>query len=85
MRQKAPETLDVATLELESYLSPNATIAAVPEPEMNELTSPTQIGAVSANCRDLSNPKLVILIEKLVDRAERLEAGTHRPGFYEKV
>ena len=72
VKQTNPESLDAAvssTLELESYLSPkmSAAVSSVGvEPIEKDSAS---IGSVSS----VSNDKLLNLIEKLVDRVERLE------------
>ena len=72
VKQTNPESLDAAvssTLELESYLSPKRTAAVSSvgvEPIEKDSAS---IGSVSS----VSNDKLLNLIEKLVDRVERLE------------
>ena len=85
VKQKTPENLDAAiaaTLELESYLPPRATVAAMTESGPEELTTLTPVGAVSANTR--CNEQLANLMEKLLDRVEKLEMASRprqrRPG-----
>ncbi len=76
VRQRTPANLDAAvsaTLELESYLSPRATVANVTGAELKEEATTGQVGAVSPS---ISDPKLVTLVEKLIDRVEKLEASS---------
>lgn len=71
VKQKSPGTLDAAiaaTLELESYLSP----CKVPVSSVTEEDSQV-VSAVSYN--KFSNDKLVTLVERLVDRVEKLEVN----------
>ena len=70
VKQRTPANLDAAiaaTLELESYLSHEAVVSSVKE---EESTDSGQIGAVS-----VSYSKLVTLVEKLINRVEKLEVG----------
>ena len=74
VKQKTPETIDAAiaaTLELESYLTP----CKVPVSSIME-EDPQPVGAVSYS--KSSNDKLVTLVEKLVDRVEKLEVNNYQ-------
>ena len=83
VKQKTPETLDVAvaaTLELESYLSPKLALVSSVEAPPRE-SEQRNIGVVS----HVSHDKLAAMFEKLVDRFDKLEASysqTGRSGVY---
>ena len=90
MRQRTPENLDAAvsaTLELESYLSPRATVANITGAEQAELEEEATTGQVGAVSPSMSDQKLVTLVEKLLDRVEKLETSSRmeppmtRPPF----
>lgn len=73
VKQKAPQTLDAAisaTLELESYLSPKMTVASVEATTQEEEQSHSSVSTVS----QVSNDKLAVMFERLVDRFDKLEA-----------
>ena len=70
VKQRKPANMDAAiaaTLELESYLSHKTVVSSVKE---EESTDNGQVGAVS-----VSNDMLVALVEKLIERVEKLEVG----------
>lgn len=76
VKQKTPADLDAAvsaTLELESYLNPKALTATV-EIDQTEPTHP--VGAVSNSRSSMTDQALTTLVEKLIDRVEKLEAST---------
>ena len=78
VKQRAPSNLDAAvsaTLEMESYMTPKVTVSSVEVPPSEQ--EPPSVGAVS-NTTHVSNDKLVSMLEKLVDRLDKLE--TSRSG-----
>ena len=80
VKQRTPETLDAAvtaTLELESYLSPKMLTVARVELEPAE-REPVSCGAVTHKPTSISNEQVVSLVEKLIEKVERLEA-VHSP------
>ena len=78
VKQRAPSSLDAAvsaTLEMESYMTPKVTVSSVEVPPSEQ--EPPSVGAVS-NTTHVPNDKLVSMLEKLVDRLDKLE--TSRSG-----
>ena len=76
VKQSTPTNLDAAiaaTLDLETYQNHKAVLSSVKE---EESTDNGQIGAVS-----VPNDKLVTLVEKLINREEKLELGRSEGGI----
>ena len=86
VKQKAPQTLDAAiaaTLELESYLPTKTTAVALvsdPQLEPEEPTTVT-VGAVSRSAGYEQQLGLATIVEKLLDRVEKLEVGAPQPRW----
>lgn len=87
VKQRTPASLDAAvtaTLELESYLSPKMTIAAITDAQQNpEQVEKVDCNAVSRRRDDVPSEQVATLLEKLIVRVEKLEAGTQQRDQYD--
>ena len=80
VKQRTPEKLDTAvtaTLELESYLSPKMTTVAGMELKATERET-ASCGAVSQKPVSVSNEQVMPLVEKLMEKVDRLETNQHQ-------